>query len=306
MKLKYILPAAAVISAVMCASVYAANVSVNVDGEEVVFSDVKPVIVNDRTYVPLRGVFEKLGYEIAWDADIKTATLTKEGIEITANTGDLRVNKGGANRAVGGGNFPIIRDDRFLLPIRAISEASGCTVNWDQDTKTVEIFTEDTEKSDYTAPNGNATANEEDYIKAAYSLCNEIRDIASRSDNAALLRFMERGYVNDDVVLPSTASNARLKEIADELYALEPASGMASLQPYFKNYSDNICKFIDITEKFASGALSAQDATAQIDELREEKEELAINFSVVLYEYFTAKNVFYEGVYDEYVLDMLK
>ena len=35
--------------------------------------------------------------------------------------------------------LPQIINDRTMVPVRAISEAFGCTVNWDNDTKTVEI-----------------------------------------------------------------------------------------------------------------------------------------------------------------------
>lgn len=293
-------------TALFAVNVQAADINVTIDGEAVVFEDVQPVIINSRTYVPLRGVFEKLGYEISWDSSIKTATLTKGSTEISANTSNLRVSTGGAGHAIGGGNLPIITQDRFMLPIRAISEASGCVVTWDGNTKTVLIVTQDDTVSDYKNPNGRGTATEEDYIKTAYKLCDEIKETAAKSDNAALLRFLGKGHMNESAVTPSQADNARLKQIADELYALDPAPGMGDIQARFKTYADMICEYITLTENYSSGEMTEEAFTAEIDTLAERREELAINFSVALNDYFVEKNVFYEGVYGEYVLDMMK
>ena len=306
-KAKYIFPAALLCGMFFAQSAAAADVNVTINGETVAFADVQPQIINSRTYVPLRGVFEALGFEISWSDESKTATLVNGSSEITANTTDLTLKKsGGIRRTLAtGGNLPVLKDGRFLLPVRSISEATGNTVNWNADTKTVEIYTDSLERSDYKNPNGNATASEEEYIKKAYSLCEEVKSIADRSKNQALLRFLNKGY-NGKAVNITTANNARLKEIADELYGLEPASGMASIQPFFKSYADTLCEFIAVTESYDSAEISIEEALAAIDELRDNKDNTAMNFSVALNDYFIEKNVFYEGVYGEYVLDMLK
>ncbi|MBQ6555237.1 MAG: copper amine oxidase N-terminal domain-containing protein [Firmicutes bacterium] len=306
MKPKYFIPAAIVCGLLAVQAAYADDVKVTIDDDPVVFADVRPTIINSRTYVPLRGVFEALGFEISWSNESKTATLIKGNAEITANTTDLTLKKDGARRTLAtGGNLPVLTEGRFLLPVRSISEATGNTVNWNADTKTVEIYTSDTEKSDFKNPNGNATANEEEYIKKAYALCNEIKDIATISRNEALLRFLNRGYMGKSVAIKA-GDNPRLKEIADELYNLTPASGMANIQPFFKAYADNICEFITITESYENAEITQEEALAALDELRDTKDNTAMNFSVALNDYFKEKNVFYEGVYDEYVLDMLK
>ncbi|GEM_PF-6110149 len=306
MKNKFLLPIAAVFAAILSTSAFAADVTVSIDEVPVVFSDVQPIIVNDRTYVPLRGVFETLGYTVSWDDSLKTATLTSGSTEITANTGDLRITKDGYSRAIGGAVFPIIQDGRMMLPVRALSEASGCSVTWDQNTHNVGIFTEDTTPSDYQNPNGKATKNEEDYIQQAYDLCQEVKSIAVKNNNQALLRFFGKGYENVKTITITTSDNAKIKEIADKIYNLEPAGGAGPLQPFLKTYADTLCKYIAITEEYGRGECTLEEAIGQLDQLKEEKDELAITFSVALNDYFKAKNVFYEGVYGEYVLDMLK
>lgn len=306
MRIKYILPLTAAASVILCTAALASDVTVSIDNVPVEFPDVGPTIVNSRTYVPLRGVFEALGYEISWNDATKTAVLTSGDTEISANTGDLHIVKDGYTRAIGGAVFPIIRDGRMLLPVRAISEASGCTVTWDEAARNVGIYTADKEPTDRSDPNGTGTQNEEDYIKKAYELCESIKTDAAKEKNEALLRFFGRGYENAKNLNITTTQNAALKKTADAIYALEPAGSTGKLQPFFKSYADTLCKFIAITEKYSEGEYTLEEALAQIDLLKEEKDALAIKFSVALNDYFKENNVFYEALYGEYVLDMMK
>lgn len=52
------------------------NITVELDGKEIVF-DVQPQLINDRTMVPLRAIFEALGATVAWDQSTKTVISTK-------------------------------------------------------------------------------------------------------------------------------------------------------------------------------------------------------------------------------------
>ena len=42
------------------------GVTINVDGERVDFTDQEPLIIDDVTMVPVRGVFERLGAEVEY------------------------------------------------------------------------------------------------------------------------------------------------------------------------------------------------------------------------------------------------
>jgi len=46
-----------------------------VDGE-VVNSDLPPIIINGRSLVPVRAIFEKLGAKVGWDAASKKVTIS--------------------------------------------------------------------------------------------------------------------------------------------------------------------------------------------------------------------------------------
>lgn len=119
------------------------NVTVYLDNQLLQF-DVSPQIINDRTMVPMRVIFEKLGAEVSWDGDTNTAHAydydEMKGVSITIGAPhmvDIH------NNIIPLDSPAIIQDERTLVPIRAISEAFGCDVQWDGSTNTVKIFSED-------------------------------------------------------------------------------------------------------------------------------------------------------------------
>ncbi|MBO4898287.1 MAG: RICIN domain-containing protein [Clostridia bacterium] len=116
----------------------AGAVSVVIDKKPVVF-DQPPIIQNGRTLVPLRAIFEALGAEVSWNNDTKTVKATKGNkiIKITIGYNKLYV----SGRTVELDVPAQIESGRTLVPVRAISEAFGCNVSWNGDTKTVNIDT---------------------------------------------------------------------------------------------------------------------------------------------------------------------
>jgi len=75
-------------------------VSVYLNQEKVEFPDQQPVIVSGRTLVPARGVFEKLGMKVSWDAAKQKVTLQNDSttLEIIIGETSLQKNKVWQNR----------------------------------------------------------------------------------------------------------------------------------------------------------------------------------------------------------------
>ncbi|MCL1997753.1 MAG: copper amine oxidase N-terminal domain-containing protein, partial [Turicibacter sp.] len=75
---KVVVMFALAVSAVVFAAVptHASGIAVNVNGQPVAFDGQGPVIVDGRTLVPVRGVFEMLGFAVAWNGDTRQATLS--------------------------------------------------------------------------------------------------------------------------------------------------------------------------------------------------------------------------------------
>ncbi len=112
------------------------NIRVILDGSEIEF-DVPPQIINDRTMVPLRAIFEALGYEVSWNGETNTASAKKGGHKICLAENMYYISCTGSLYDCD--TAPIIVDDRLLIPARAVAECAGCSVEWDEGNKIVSI-----------------------------------------------------------------------------------------------------------------------------------------------------------------------
>lgn len=123
----------------------AEEVKIVVKGEEITGLDVPPLIIGERTMVPARAVFEKLGCEIAWNEDTQEVYVMHGSDLITLKIDSKTGSKNGTDFTM---DTPAkIVNDRTLIPIRAVSEAIDYNVGWDDKTRTVTI---DEKKNDTT------------------------------------------------------------------------------------------------------------------------------------------------------------
>ena len=143
------------------------NIKIVVDGSKVTPKDVngnivEPFIIDGTTYLPVRALANALGQGVDWDpetstviiggeADTPVATLPtteSEGkgyasVEVTAVYNDIKIKVDGAEvtpKDVNGNIVePFIIDGTTYLPVRALANALGQEVDWDQVTSTVYI-----------------------------------------------------------------------------------------------------------------------------------------------------------------------
>lgn len=123
------------------------EIKVLLNDEEVDFTDsegnkVTPQLINERTMVPLRKIFELYDATVDWDKETSTAYATKEDmtIELQINNEMAKVTKGEVTEEVLLDSAPVEIDGRTLVPVRFISETLGLKVGWDEDTQTVIII----------------------------------------------------------------------------------------------------------------------------------------------------------------------
>lgn len=100
-------------------------------------TDTAPYIKNDRTMVPMRAIFEALGAEVLWDNEAKTAIGIKGGEEVKITIGENALYKNGEKIELDA--VAEIINDRTMVPVRAVSEAFGAEVLWDNENKAVQI-----------------------------------------------------------------------------------------------------------------------------------------------------------------------
>lgn len=110
---------------------------VSVDGEKLDFEDMTPTLVNGRTLVPLRAIFEALGATVDWNDKTQTVTAKRKKTTVKITVGDNKLYVNGSAIEL---DVPAqIINDRTLVPARAVSEAFGCKVDWNEITRTVSI-----------------------------------------------------------------------------------------------------------------------------------------------------------------------
>ena len=114
------------------------EIDVILDGKTLSF-DVPPMIINSRTMVPLRAIFEAMGMEIEWDPTLYKITAKGEKSEIVMTVGDSTAYVNGEAQTLD--SPPVIVDSRTLVPVRFISESVGAEVKWDDVSRTVDIYT---------------------------------------------------------------------------------------------------------------------------------------------------------------------
>ena len=146
---------AAVMLIVALPAVYGADdITVNLDGRKLEF-DVQPQIINDRTMVPMRAIFEELGTLVNWDSTTRTVTADKDDTEIIMTIGYelmfVNYNKITLDAP------PVIIGDRTLVPLRAIAESLDCKVDWEEETRTVTITTKETAPEVTASPKATAS-----------------------------------------------------------------------------------------------------------------------------------------------------
>lgn len=132
------------------------KITVKLNGNAIDF-DVQPQLINDRTMVPLRAIFEALGAEVEWNGEKQTILAVKGEVRILLQIGELSIAKqvnGGDIQFIEIDSAPVIISDRTLVPVRAIAESFDCSVDWDGATKTVNIY-----GSSAAGTSGNQTSN---------------------------------------------------------------------------------------------------------------------------------------------------
>jgi len=124
-------------------AIFASQIGVIIDGEQATFTYKQPVIVQGRVLVPIEELANSLGYTFEWLDTVQTAMLRcttqtpASSVTLTMNSQVFTVN----HRQ----NQPDVRaqiiDEVPMLPIRAVAEAMGHIVDWDDEQNAVIITT---------------------------------------------------------------------------------------------------------------------------------------------------------------------
>ncbi|MCL2387568.1 MAG: N-acetylmuramoyl-L-alanine amidase family protein [Defluviitaleaceae bacterium] len=131
-------------------AVFASNEPVRlvIDGTEVLDLPAPPMIVDDRTLVPVREVFERVGGIVGWHSGHRQVSLFYGDNVLVMTIDDTTANLNG-NR-IEMQVPPIIYNDRTMVPLRFPAEVFGFDVDWDSETRAAIV-----NSSRYNGNNGN-------------------------------------------------------------------------------------------------------------------------------------------------------
>ncbi|MGI5891328.1 MAG: copper amine oxidase N-terminal domain-containing protein [Bacillota bacterium] len=106
--------------------------------EKITLMDTTPAVKNNFIMVPLRFIGESLNIKVDWNNQTKTVTcqsgVKKVILQLFADTAVVN------GKTVSLSCSPMAVNGRILLPTRFIAESLGCTVNWDNNLKRVDIY----------------------------------------------------------------------------------------------------------------------------------------------------------------------
>jgi len=114
------------------------GIKVELDNSRLAF-DVLPIIQNGRTLVPMRAIFEALGADVEWDGKTQTVTAKNKDVTIKLQIGNNVLIKNGQKMQMD--VSPMLIDGRTMVPVRAVSDSFNVSVDWDNYTRTVVLFT---------------------------------------------------------------------------------------------------------------------------------------------------------------------
>lgn len=132
----------------LCTAAAAAesDISIELNGQPITFTDAVPQIVNDRTYLPFRTVFTALGFadeNITYQAETKTVSAASRELTVSMVIGEnkVTVTKNGETTVLDT-DVPAFIDpqvSRTYVPARFVAEAAEYRVGWNGETRTVII-----------------------------------------------------------------------------------------------------------------------------------------------------------------------
>ena len=109
------------------------------DGKLILFHDQNSIVQNGRTLVPIREIFEKLGYAVGWNEETKTVLLSNDKRNVSITIGGTRFM---TNNTTCNLDVPAqIINSRTIIPLRDVLESVGCSVYFNERNNTIKIST---------------------------------------------------------------------------------------------------------------------------------------------------------------------
>lgn len=307
MKLKFFVTSV-LISTIVGTTVFAdSDINVSLNGNIIEFTDQKPIIQDGRTLVPLRGVFDAMGYEIKWLQDSKTAALIKNGVSIIIKIGSNEIKANGNSVLV---DVPAqIINSRTMIPLRAVAEISNATVDWNKDERLASVVYDETAPVYADETYNKMETTEKEYMQALISGIKELKEYAGGMNDLILSRVFNVGDLNiQQTNAISGEQYDELLKIAKKIENLQPPKEMSDIHDCVSDYLILLEEVISFSRQDNPNNLFSgltKPVQGRIASYSERLNEININFGNALMKYFMDNEIYFEGIYGEYILDLL-
>lgn len=113
--------------------------TMSLDGERIKIDNEGsvPIIENDTTLLPIRGVAEAIGAEVGYDEPTQTVSLSDDENEVSMQIGSTSIEINGEAQEMAVAAQTV--NDRTLIPLRAAAEALGCEVDWNENDQSISL-----------------------------------------------------------------------------------------------------------------------------------------------------------------------
>lgn len=180
------------------------EISVQLGDALISFEDVKPIIQEGRTILPVRAIAEALGAQVSYNNETQTATAVRGDTTVQLVVGEdtVTITKGDITRTLQMDVASYILNNRMMVPARFVAQAFDCYVGWDTVERTVLILDAESLLS------GNS---------AEYTLMNKLLASSNEfSQNFAVTgTFNVSAEINSDGTVIPIVSNGTVSGISD-------------------------------------------------------------------------------------------
>ncbi len=214
------------------------SIQIKLDGSDIV-SDSPPVIVDGRTLVPARALFEAMGGAVDWDGASREVTVTVGDVTVKLKIDSRKAYINGVETTL---DVPAgIIGSRTMIPVRFVSEAAGCEVSWDGKNRIVNIIT---------------PVNEEDF-----TLINTI-ELSPQGDRIIVDADKE---ITDFTSFKMTNPSRFVFNIKNAKLNMKEGTIIADDNPFFKSvrysqYTKDTVRIVADLAAFSSGTVSRSDS----------------------------------------------
>lgn len=117
------------------------SIAVEIDGDKIEFKDAEPFVDKDnRTQVPVRFISENIGASVDWIPEQEQVVIEDNDSIIRLAIGETQYTVNQRQKTMD--TAPRIKDARTVVPLRFVVEGLGLDVDWEGDTNTVKVNTE--------------------------------------------------------------------------------------------------------------------------------------------------------------------